>query len=257
MKTVILAGGLETRIAEESDIKPKPMIEIGGRPLLWHIMKIYSHYGLNEFIICLGYKGYVIKEFFHNYFLHGSDITINLKSNTIEYHNSTAEPWVLTLVDTGVETSTGGRLKRVRRYLNPNEPFCLTYGDGVSDINIDSLVAFHKTHGKEATVSAVVPPGRYGALQMKGDVVQRFVEKPPGENSYINGGFFVLQPSAIDRIKDDATPWEGEPLEGLARDNQLQAFCHNGFWHAVDTLRDKRILEQLWVAGRPPWKVWT
>ena len=256
MKTVILAGGLGTRISEETDVRPKPMIEIGGRPLLWHIMKLYSHYGFNEFIICLGYKGYVIKEFFHNYFLHSSDITIDLTNNEINYHNSTAEPWLVTLVDTGSDTMTGGRLKRVRRYLNPNEPFCLTYGDGVSNINITSLVAFHKKHGKEATVSAVIQPGRYGALEMKGDFVQRFIEKPPGDNAYINGGFFVLQPSAIDRIEGDATPWEGAPLEALARDNQLQAFRHDGFWQAVDTLREKRLLEQLWGSGHPPWRVW-
>jgi glucose-1-phosphate cytidylyltransferase len=256
LKTVILAGGLGTRISEETDVKPKPMIEIGGHPLLWHIMKLYSHHGINEFIVCLGYKGYVIKEYFHNYFLHSSDITIDLKSNAIEYHSPKAEPWVVNLIDTGVDTNTGGRLKRVRDYLNTNEPFCLTYGDGVSNIDIASLVEFHKRHGKEATVSAVVPPGRYGALEMSGDLVQRFIEKPPGDNSYINGGFFVLQRSVIDRIEGDVTPWEGAPLEGLARDNQMQAFRHDGFWHAVDTLRDKRALEQLWASGRPPWKVW-
>jgi glucose-1-phosphate cytidylyltransferase len=256
MKTVILAGGLGTRIAEETEIRPKPMIEIGGRPLLWHIMKLYAHYGINEFIVCLGYKGYVIKEFFQNYFLHSSDITINLKKNTIEYHNSTAEPWTLTLVDTGEGTETGGRLRRVRHFLRPDEPFCFTYGDGLSDIDITSLVEFHKRHGKEATVSAVVPPGRYGALELKGDIVQRFTEKPPGDNSYINGGFFVLQPSTIDRINDDTTSWEGAPLAQLAEDNQLCAFHHHGFWHAVDTLRDKRTLEQLWASGCPPWRVW-
>ena len=256
MKAVILAGGLGTRIAEESDIRPKPMIEIGGRPLLWHIMKIYSHYGINEFIICLGYKGYIIKEFFHNYFLHCSDITINLKNNSVEYHNTTVEPWILRLVDTGADTQTGGRLKRVRDYLPPNEPFCLTYGDGVCDIDIAALVAFHRSHGKEATVSAVAPPGRYGALEIENDIVRRFVEKPPGDHAFVSGGFFVLQPSVINRIEGDATPWEGAPLEGLARDSQLQAFRHDGFWQAVDTLRDKHALEQLWASGNPPWKIW-
>jgi glucose-1-phosphate cytidylyltransferase len=219
-------------------------------------MKHYAHHGINEFIICLGYKGYVIKEFFHNYFLHGSDITIDLKSNKIEYHNSTTEPWILTLVDTGPDTQTGGRLRRVRNYFSAKEPFCLTYGDDLSNINIKALVLFHKSHRKEATVSAVVPHGRYGALEIKDDIVQRFVEKPPGDNSYTNGGFFVLEPSVIDRIEGDATPWEGAPLEGLAHDGQLQAFRHDGFWQAVDTLRDKRILEQLWASGRPAWKVW-
>jgi glucose-1-phosphate cytidylyltransferase len=257
MKAVILAGGLGTRIAEESEIRPKPMIEIGGRPLLWHIMKVYSHHGINEFIVCLGYKGYMIKEFFHNYFLHCSDLTIDLKSNSVKYVNSTAEPWILHLVDTGIDTQTGGRLKRISDYLPRHEPFCLTYGDGVCNIDIAGLVAFHNSHGKEATVSAVAPPGRYGALEIENDIVRRFVEKPPGDNNLISGGFFILQPSVIDRIEGDATLWEEAPLEGLARDGELQAFRHEGFWQAVDTLRDKRALEQLWASGNPPWKVWT
>jgi glucose-1-phosphate cytidylyltransferase len=257
MKLVILAGGLGTRIAEESEIRPKPMIEIGERPLIWHIMKIYSHYGINDFVICLGYKGYIIKEYFRNYFLHCSDIAIDLKDNSLEYLKITTEPWVLRLVDTGAGTQTGGRLKRVRNHLPPNEPFCLTYGDAVSNIDIAALIAFHKRHGKDATVLAVAPPGRWGALEIENQTVRRFVEKPAGDSAFISGGFFVLQPSVIDRIEDDTTPWESGPLESLARDGELQAFRHDGFWHAVDTLREKRALEQLWASGNPPWKVWT
>jgi glucose-1-phosphate cytidylyltransferase len=257
MKAVILAGGLGSRLSEETEVRPKPMLEIGGRPLLWHIMKLYAHHGVTEFIVCLGYKGYMIKEFFNNYFLHSSDITIDLKTNKVQYHGSKAEPWVMTLVDTGLETMTGGRLKRVRHYLPPDEPFCMTYGDGLGDIDIAALIAFHKAHGKQATLCAVVPPGRYGALEMNRDTVRRFVEKPPGDNAYVNGGYFVLHPAAIERIEGDATAWETAPLEGLARDGELKAFRHHGFWHPVDTLRDKRTLEQLWSAGNPPWKVWT
>ncbi|HEY4343376.1 MAG TPA: glucose-1-phosphate cytidylyltransferase [Parvibaculum sp.] len=255
-KVVILAGGLGTRISEESQLRPKPMIEIGGRPILWHIMKIYTHYGITDFIICLGYRGYMIKEYFANYVLHSSDVTIDAKSGQIEFHQKTAEPWRITLVDTGAETLTGGRVKRVRDYLDKDEPFCMTYGDGVADVAIDKLLAFHKAHGKEATLTSVVPPGRYGALEMDGDSVQRFIEKPPGDNAWINGGFFALQPSVLDRIDGDATPFEGDPLTRLARDGQLQAFRHKGFWQPMDTLREKNHLEELWASGRAPWKIW-
>ena len=255
-KAVILAGGLGTRIAEESQVRPKPLIEIGGRPILWHVMKIYAHHGVTDFIICLGYKGYMIKEYFANYVLHSSDVTIDMKDNRIRYHNSYAEPWTVTLVDTGDSTLTGGRLKRVAAFLDPNEPFCLTYGDGVADIDISALLAFHRKHGGEATLTAVVPPGRYGALDLDSDVVTRFTEKPPGDNAFINGGYFVLDPSVLKRIEGDETPWEGEPLVSLARDHELRAFRHLGFWHAMDTLRDKTHLEQLWSSGAAPWKVW-
>ena len=256
MKAVILAGGLGTRLSEETDLKPKPMVDIGGMPILWHIMKIYAYHGVTDFVICLGYKGYYIKEFFYNYFLHSADLTINLSDNTIHHHNSKAEPWKVTLVDTGQDTMTGGRLKNVRSYLDADTPFCLTYGDGVANIDIRRLIDFHKGHGKEATLSAVVPPGRYGALDLDRDQVRRFIEKPPGDNVYINGGFFVLNPSVIDRIEGDATHWEAAPLEGLARDGQLCAYRHPGFWHAMDTLRDRRVLEDLWARGTAPWKVW-
>jgi glucose-1-phosphate cytidylyltransferase len=256
MKVVILAGGVGSRIAEETAMRPKPMIEIGGRPILWHIMKIYSHHGLCDFIVCLGYKGYMIKEYFTNFFLHHSDITIDAARNEVTYHQSAVEPWQITLVDTGEETLTGGRLKRARSFLDPAEPFCLTYGDGVSDVDIGATIAFHKRHGKLATITAVVPPGRYGALEMAGDRVRSFVEKPPGDNSYINGGFFVLNPGVIDRIDGDQTSWEANPLERLAADGELFAYRHAGFWYAMDTLRDKRILEDLWASGRAPWKVW-
>lgn len=255
-KVVILAGGLGTRISEESQLRPKPMIEIGGRPILWHIMKIYTHYGITDFIICLGYRGYMIKEYFANYVLHSSDVTIDAKSGQIEFHQHAAEPWRITLVDTGDDTMTGGRVKRVRDYLTPGETFCMTYGDGVANIEIDKLLAFHKAHGKEATLTSVVPPGRYGALEMQGDSVQRFIEKPPGDNAWINGGFFVLEPSVIDRIADDSTPFEAAPLASLANDGQLQAYRHGGFWQPMDTLREKNHLEELWASGNAPWKVW-
>lgn len=257
MKAVILAGGLGTRISEESHLRPKPMIEIGGRPILWHIMKIYAHHGISDFIVCLGYRGYMIKEFFANYLLHNSDVTIDAGTGEISYHQTSAEPWRVTLVETGEATMTGGRLKRVADYLDPDEPFCMTYGDGVADVDVSALVAFHKAHGGLATVTAVVPPGRYGALALDGDRVDHFIEKPPGDNALINGGFFVLSPKVVDRIAADETPWELEPLEGLARDGELSAFRHRGFWHPMDTLRDKTQLEALWSSGEAPWKVWT
>jgi glucose-1-phosphate cytidylyltransferase len=256
MRAVILAGGLGTRISEESVLRPKPMIEIGGRPILWHIMKMYANHGIREFVICLGYKSYVVKEYFANYFLHSSNITIDTKTGKIEYHGSNAEDWRVTLVDTSEDTMTGGRVKRVRSYLTPGESFCMTYGDGVSDVNITKLVEFHRSHGKEATITAVMPPGRYGALDMDGDAVDQFVEKPPGDNGMINGGFFVLKPEALERIAGDNTSWEREPLESLASDRQLMAFRHRGFWQPMDTLRDKNHLEELWQAGKAPWKSW-
>lgn len=255
MKIVILAGGLGTRISEESHLKPKPMLEIGGRPLLWHIMKIYSHYGLNDFVICCGYKSYVIKEYFANYFLHLSDVTFDLKNNKMEVHHNESEPWKVTLVDTGEETMTGGRLKRVKKYLG-DEDFCLTYGDGVADINIQKLIAFHKEHGGQATLTATQPPGRFGALHLEGNVIKSFKEKPMGDGNWINGGFFVLNPKVIDLIDGDQTIWEKEPLEKLAQQNQLHAFQHSGFWQPMDTLRDKNHLEQLWASGKAPWKTW-
>jgi glucose-1-phosphate cytidylyltransferase len=256
MKVVILAGGMGTRIAEETSVRPKPMIEIGGRPILWHIMKLYAHHGLREFVICLGYKGYMIKEYFMNFVLHHSDVTIDAMKNSVTYHQSNVEPWTITLVDTGENTLTGGRLKRVRNYLDAHEPFCFTYGDGLSDIDISASIAFHRDHGKLATVTAVRPPGRYGALEMDGPVVKSFVEKPPGDNAYINGGFFVLNPTVIDRIEGDTTSWESTPLEALARDSQLSAYRHYGFWQPMDTLRDKMLLEELWQSGRAPWRMW-
>ena len=254
MKTVILAGGLGTRISEESHLKPKTMIEIGGRPMLWHIMKLYSHYGFDDFIICLGYKGYVIKEYFANYVLHNADLTIDLAKGTVEHHATNHEPWRVTLVDTGDATMTGGRLKRVARYLTPGEPFFLTYSDGVADLDLRALADFHKAHGKEATVTAVAPPGRFGALEIEDGRVERFVEKPPGDQGLINGGFFVLQPEVIDRIAGDATIWEQEPLTGLAEAGQLMAYPHDGFWAPMDTLRDKNILEGIWASGEAPWR---
>jgi len=256
MKTVILAGGLGTRISEESQMRPKPMIEIGGRPILWHIMKFYSSYGLTDFIICLGYKGYMIKEYFANMVLHSCDVTIDVAANTIDYHQAEVEPWRITLADTGENSLTGGRLRRAARYLNPGETFCLTYGDGVADVDLKALVAFHKNHGHLATLTAVIPPGRYGAVDLDRDTVRRFVEKPLDSEGYINGGFFVLEPSVLDRIDGDLTSFEGAPLESLARDQQLLAFRHAGFWHAMDTLRDKNHLEDLWRSGQAPWKVW-
>ncbi|WP_395671819.1 glucose-1-phosphate cytidylyltransferase [Phenylobacterium sp.] len=254
MKTVILAGGLGTRISEESHLKPKPMIEIGGRPILWHIMRLFSHYGFNDFVVCLGYKGYVVKEYFANYVLHNADLTVDLAKGSIEYHSTHHEPWRVTLVDTGEETMTGGRLKRVAPYLPAGAPFFLTYGDGVADLDLKALADFHRAHGRAATVTAVVPPGRYGALDIQDGQVQRFVEKPPGDNGLINGGFFVLQPEVVDRIAGDATVWEQEPLTGLAADGQLMAHRHTGFWAPMDTLRDKNILEGLWASGEAPWK---
>jgi glucose-1-phosphate cytidylyltransferase len=257
MKAVILAGGLGTRIAEESDLKPKPMVEVGGRPLLWHIMKSYSHHGVKDFIICLGYKGYVIKEFFFNYYRHTADLTINLKTGDHRVLNSQSEDWNVTLVDTGAETMTGGRLKRIAQYLD-DETFCLTYGDGLSDINISAEIAFHKQHGKLATVAAVQPPGRFGVLNMLGNGdVTSFEEKPSDEIGWINGGFFVLEPKVIAYIDNDATSWEQDPLKYLARDGQLTGFQHQGFWQPCDTLRDKRQLESLWDSGRAPWAKWT
>lgn len=256
MKVVILAGGLGTRISEESHLKPKPMIEIGGRPILWHLMKVFSEHGFNDFIICLGYKGYVIKEYFANYVLHNADLTVDLAKGSVEYHATNHEPWRVTLVNTGEETMTGGRLKRVAEYLPPGEPFFLTYGDGVADVDLKALAAFHRAHGKQATVTAVAPPGRFGALEILNGGVQRFIEKPPGDNGLINGGFFVLQPEVIERIAGDATTFEAEPLESLARDGQLMARPHDGFWAAMDTLRDKNHLESLWASGQAPWRIW-
>jgi glucose-1-phosphate cytidylyltransferase len=254
MKTVILAGGLGTRISEESHLRPKPMIEIGGRPILWHIMKLFSHHGFSDFIVCLGYKGYVIKEYFANYVLHNADLTVDLGRGSIEYHATNHEPWRVTLVDTGDATMTGGRLKRVARYLQPGEPFFLTYGDGLADVDLKALAAFHRSHGKEATVTAVAPPGRYGALEVEAGLVQRFTEKPPGDNALINGGFFVLQPKVVERIEGDETSFEAGPLERLAHAGELAAFRHDGFWAAMDTLRDKNHLEALWASGEAPWK---
>jgi len=254
MKTVILAGGLGTRISEESQFKPKPMIEIGGRPILWHIMRLYAHHGFNDFVVCLGYRGYVVKEYFANYVLHNADLTVDLGSGTIEYHATKHEPWKVTLVDTGEGTMTGGRLKRVAKYLEPGQPFFMTYGDGVSDVDLTALLAFHKAHGKDATITAVAPPGRFGALEINDGQVDRFVEKPPGDQGLINGGYFVLNPSVIDRIDGDPIIWEREPLEGLAADGQLMAWRHDGFWAAMDTLRDKNILEGLWASSEAPWR---
>ena len=257
MKVVILAGGLGTRISEETSTRPKPMVEIGGKPMLWHIMKIYSHYGLNDFIICCGYKGYMIKEYFANYFLHMSDVTFDMRDNSMAVHQHHAEPWRVTLVDTGEHTMTGGRLKRVANYLQDSESFCFTYGDGVSDINIQELLAFHAAHGLEATITATYPPGRFGALDMDADMrVSSFKEKPMGDGGMINGGFFVLSPKTLGLISGDDAVWEREPLESLARAQQLKAFRHEGFWQPMDTLREKVYLEELWQSGKAPWKVW-
>lgn len=256
MKAVILAGGLGTRISEESVARPKPMIEIGGKPILWHIMKIYSHYGINDFIICCGYKGYVIKEYFANYFLHSSDVTFDIQKNSMEVHQRFAEPWRVTLVDTGEDTMTGGRLKRVSEYIKDEEAFCFTYGDGVSDIDIGALIDFHKQQAVKATLTAVYPPGRFGALDIAHHKVTTFKEKPKGDGGMINGGFFVLSPEVLPLIKDDSTVWEQGPLESLAKDNQIAAFQHTGFWQPMDTLRDKNYLEELWASGKAPWKSW-
>jgi len=256
MKAVILAGGLGSRISEETSAKPKPMVEIGGRPILWHIMKIYSAHGINDFIICCGYKGYIIKEYFANYFLHMSDVTIDLLNNKTQVHQGFAEPWRVTLVDTGEDSMTGGRLKRVADYLDKEEDFCLTYGDGLSDVNISDSIAFHKSQNVKATVTAATPPGRFGVLNIKNDKVINFREKPDGDGSMVNAGFFILKPSVLDHIADDYTIWEREPLETLAAEGNLSAFKHNGFWQPMDTLRDKIHLEELWQSGEPPWKIW-
>lgn len=254
MKAVILAGGLGTRLAEETHLKPKPMVEIGGRPIIWHIMKMYSQHGVNEFIICCGYLGYVIKEYFTNYFTHMSDISIDLSTNNLTVHKRNAEPWKITLVDTGKDTLTGGRLKRVKEYLKDEDAFCLTYGDGLSNVDISRLIQFHKAHGKSATITAVVPPGRYGALEIDGDQVTSFKEKPDG--GLINGGFFVLSPKVFGLIKGDKTSWENGPLSELSNLNQLKAYKHYGFWQPMDTLREKNLLQELWDSGDPPWKTW-
>jgi glucose-1-phosphate cytidylyltransferase len=256
MKAVILAGGLGTRISEETAIRPKPMIEIGGRPILWHLMKIYASHGVSEFIICCGYKGYVIKEYFANYFLHMSDVTFDMAGNSMQVHRQKAEPWKVTLVDTGDTTQTGGRLKRVAEYLG-NEDFCMTYGDGVGDINIKETIKFHKEHGRLATMTATQPPGRFGALGLEGSSIRSFLEKPEGDGGWINGGFFVLSPQVLELIEGDESIWERKPLEELARSNQLQAYFHNGFWQPMDTLRDKNYLESLWDSGKAPWKLWS
>ncbi|HVS23654.1 MAG TPA: glucose-1-phosphate cytidylyltransferase [Gammaproteobacteria bacterium] len=256
MKAVILAGGLGTRISEETHLKPKPMIEIGGKPILWHIMKMYSANGVTEFVICCGYQGYVIKEYFANYVLHTSDVTFDIAHNRMEVHRKTAEPWKVTLVDTGELTLTGGRLKRVAGYVQNDDAFCFTYGDGVSDMDIRASIEFHRSHGKWATITAVLPPGRYGALRRSGDSVTGFLEKPRGDGGWINGGFFVLSPRCLDLIQDDNTSWEAESLNRLASLGQLAAFEHGGFWQAMDTLREKNLLEDLWASGKAPWKKW-
>ncbi|OLP58261.1 glucose-1-phosphate cytidylyltransferase [Xaviernesmea oryzae] len=256
MKAVILAGGLGSRIAEETHLRPKPMVEIGGRPVLWHIMKIYYAHGIRDFIICCGFKGYVIKEYFANYGLHMSDITFDFGESSMKFHRKSAEDWRVTLVDTGETSLTGGRLKRLEKYLKDEDAFCFTYGDGVSSIDITKLIAFHKAHGRKATVTAVRPPARYGALQLDGDQVQGFIEKPEGEGGFINGGFFVLSPDVLGKIEGDQTSWEADPLMQLAAEGELRAFFHEGFWQPMDTLRDKNHLESLWQGGTPPWKVW-
>lgn len=256
MKAVILAGGLGTRISEETHLKPKPMIEIGGKPILWHIMKTYSAYGVNDFVICCGYKGYLIKEYFANYFLHMSDVTFDMANNQMKVHQQKAEPWKVTLVDTGEDTLTGGRLKRVTGYIQNEDAFCFTYGDGVSNVDIRTSIEFHRQHGKLATVTAVQPPGRYGALERSGDQVTGFTEKPRGDGGLINGGFFVLSPRCLDFIEGDHSSWEGAPLTRLAKMGEMMAYEHNGFWQPMDTLRDKNHLEELWASGKAPWKIW-
>ena len=256
MKAVILAGGLGTRLSEETDIKPKPMVEVGGKPILWHIMKIYSAHGINDFIVCCGYRGYVIKEYFANYFLHMSDVTFDMAKNEMQVHQQHVEPWKVTLVDTGEATMTGGRLKRTAPYIKDDDAFCFTYGDGVANIDITAQMVFHKEHGKLATITAVQPPGRYGALELDGEKVAGFKEKPSGDGGRINGGFLILSPDCLDMIEGDATSWEDYPLTNLADSRQLMAFEHNGFWQPMDTLRDKNMLEDLWISGKAPWKVW-
>jgi glucose-1-phosphate cytidylyltransferase len=255
MKAVILAGGLGTRISEETSVKPKPMIEIGGRPILWHILKSYSAHGVNDFIICCGYKGYIIKEYFANYFLHMSDVTFDMSNNSMQVHQKKAEPWKVTLVDTGESTQTGGRLRRIKEYVGDAD-FCMTYGDGVGDVDIAKSIEFHRSHGKLATMTATQPPGRFGALDLQGSEVRNFLEKPHGDGGWINGGFFVLSPKVLDLIDGDETLWEKAPLENLAKTGNLQAFMHKGFWQPMDTLRDKTLLEELWASGKAPWKVW-
>jgi glucose-1-phosphate cytidylyltransferase len=256
MKAVILAGGLGTRFAEETSLRPKPMIEIGGRPILWHIMKIYAAHGVTEFIICCGYKGYVIKEYFANYFLHMSDVTFDMKANEMIVHEKRAEPWKVTLIDTGDDSMTGGRLKRVAEYVKDEEFFFFTYGDGVADIDITKSIEFHRSHGKAATLTATYPPGRFGALQIEGGQITEFLEKPQGDGGMINGGYFVLSPKVLDYLKDDSTTWEQEPLRTLATDGELMAYEHHGFWQPMDTLRDKQHLESLWQSGKAPWRIW-
>jgi len=256
MKAVILAGGLGTRLSEETSTRPKPMVEIGGKPILWHIMKMYSSHGINDFVICCGYKGYVIKEYFANYFLHMSDVTFNMRDNSMEVHNKRAEPWNVTLVDTGDHSMTGGRLRRVAQYVKDEEAFCFTYGDGVGDIDIADSIRFHKEHGKAATLTATYPPGRFGALDIQNKQVMNFKEKPKGDGALINGGFFVLKPQVLDYLNDDSIIWEKEPLMRLAEDGQLMAYEHQGFWQPMDTLRDKNLLEELWEGGKAPWKTW-
>ncbi|WP_416652666.1 glucose-1-phosphate cytidylyltransferase [Candidatus Pseudothioglobus sp. Uisw_086] len=256
MKAVILAGGLGTRLSEETNVKPKPMIEIGERPIIWHIMKTYSEYGINDFIICCGYKGYAIKEYFSNYFIHNSDVSFSMENNSMKILKPCVDPWNITLIDTGSSSMTGERLKRVGKYLQEEEDFCLTYGDGVANVNISKLINFHKSHGKEATVTAAHPPGRFGALKITNNQVMSFAEKPKGDGEVINAGYFVLSKKVLDRIPDNNCTWEQEPLESLAKDNNLMAFQHEGFWHPMDTLKDKEYLEELWGSGKAPWKVW-
>ena len=256
MKAVILAGGLGTRLSEETATRPKPMVEVGGKPILWHILKTYAHHGVNDFVICCGYKGYVIKEYFANYFLHMSDVTFDMRSNQMQVHHKRAEPWNVTLVDTGDDSMTGGRLKRVASYVKDEEAFCFTYGDGVGDIDITKTIEYHRQHGKAATLTATFPPGRFGALDMENGQVRSFREKPKGDGAMINGGYFVLSPKVLDYLKDDATTWEQEPLNQLAEDGELMAHEHHGFWQPMDTLRDKHHLEELWASGKAPWKVW-
>lgn len=256
MKAVILAGGLGTRISEETHLRPKPMIEIGGKPILWHIMKIYSAHGINDFVICLGYKGYMIKEYFANYFLHTSDVTVDVQKNSFEVHNQKAEPWRVTLVDTGDETMTGGRLRRVSKYLQNEDAFCFTYGDGLSNVDISSTIAFHRAHGKLATITSTFPPGRFGSIEVSNSRVTSFKEKPRGDGVMINGGYFVLSPKVLSYISDDRSVWEDEPLKRLVGDAELMSWVHDGFWQPMDTLREKQLLEQLWDTGQAPWKIW-
>jgi glucose-1-phosphate cytidylyltransferase len=256
MKAVILAGGLGTRISEETSIKPKPMIEIGGKPILWHIMKMYSSHGINDFVVCCGYKGYMIKEYFANYFLHQSDVTFDMKKNSMEVHEKRVEPWTITLVDTGDDVMTGGRIEKIAKYVENEKAFCLTYGDGVSDVNITDLIAFHNKHGKDATLTATYPPGRFGALEIQNDQITKFNEKPKGDGAFINGGFFVLSPKVLNLIDGENCIWEQEPLNNLANNNNLMAFSHEGFWHPMDTLRDMNYLQELWDKGIAPWKIW-